>query len=277
MQNQKAESLVIVRGGGDLATGTIQKLYNAGFPVWVLECSQPTAIRRKVAFSEAVYDGEATVEGIRAVRVEDREQAAKEAEQGNIPVLIDGEARILQKVRPHVLVDAILAKRNLGTRRDMAEITIALGPGFRAGEDVDLVVETKRGHQLGRLIWEGEALPNTGIPGVIGGYGKERVIHAPAEGCLHVEREIGSLVQKGERLAVISGKEGETEVDSPLEGVLRGILRDGFWVPKGMKLADVDPRKEEQANCFTVSDKARCIAGGVLEGILALENRRGKR
>ena len=177
----KQDALILVRGGGDLATGTIHRLWSAGLRVIVLETAHPAAIRRQVSLCEAVYEGETTVEGLRAVRIDALEQAPTVWAQNAVPVLIDPAGSCVAQAKPDVLVDAILAKKNLGTTRDMAPLTIALGPGFTAGQDVDAVVETKRGHRLGRIIREGAAIPNTGIPGVIGGYGKERVIHAQTE------------------------------------------------------------------------------------------------
>ncbi|WP_302770926.1 selenium-dependent molybdenum cofactor biosynthesis protein YqeB [Anaerotignum lactatifermentans] len=255
---------IVVRGGGDLATGTIHKLYQAGFPVIVLETANPSAIRRYVAFSEAVYEGEWTVEGVTAIWAADFAEAQEILEDGNIPVLIDPNCKILEEIQPQVLIDAILAKKNLGTTMDMAETVIALGPGFTAGVDAHLVIETQRGHNLGRVLTEGAAAPNTGIPGVIAGYGKERVIHAPAAGILQNKSKIGDLVEKGQTIAMI----GDVPVTATLTGVLRGLIRDGYPVTEGFKIADIDPRESEQKNCYTISDKARCIAGGVLEGIL---------
>ena len=263
---RKRETLVVVRGGGDIATGTIQKLWNSGFGLVILETDRPTAIRRKVALSQAVYEGTATVEELTAARIESTDEIEKEWEKGRIPLLVDPECRCLEDLKPLALVDAILAKKNLGTHRKIAKYTIALGPGFTAGADVDLVIETMRGHSLGRIIREGSAMPNTGVPGIIAGYGKERVVHAPADGTLHILHDIGDSVEKGEPLGLI----GEVKVPAPLSGLLRGILPDGFAVTKGLKMADVDPRLSEYANCFTISDKARCIGGGVLEGLLSL-------
>ena len=263
---RKRETLVVVRGGGDIATGTIQKLWNSGFGLVILETDRPTAIRRKVALSQAVYEGTATVEDLTAARIESTDEIEKEWEKGRIPLLVDSECRCLEDLKPLALVDAILAKKNLGTHRKIAKYTIALGPGFNAGADVDLVIETMRGHSLGRIIREGSAMPNTGVPGIIAGYGKERVVHAPADGTLHILHDIGDSLEKGELLGLI----GEVKVPSPLSGLLRGILPDGFAVTKGLKMADVDPRLSEYANCFTISDKARFIGGGVLEGLLSL-------
>ena len=252
------KKLIIVRGAGDISTGTIHRLLRAGYPVLALETNHPSAIRRRVAFSEAVYDGTAEVEGITAVRIEDAGQAEAVLAEGRLPLLIDPEGRSIALFKPDVVVDAILAKKNLGTTPDMAPLTIALGPGFEAGGDVRFVIETMRGHDLGRIIARGSAAPNTGVPGVIGGYGAERVIHAPAEG-------IFCMTQDGE----------EVPVCTQIAGVLRGIIRDGYPVVKGFKLADVDPRLREQKNCFTISDKARCIAGSVLELVTAQRVKRG--
>ena len=266
----KKDALIIVRGGGDLATGTIHRLWSAGLRVLVLETTQPAAIRRQVALCEAVYEGEATVEELRAVRIEALEQAQSVWAQGAVPVLVDPEGACIARAKPEVVVDAILAKRNLGTRRDMAPLTIALGPGFVAGQDVDVVVETKRGHRLGRIIREGAAIPNTGVPGVIGGYGAERVIHAEKAGIFRNVCAIGDIVPAGETIAEIETPDGiRTPVMTRIAGILRGLLRDGYPVTPGFKVADVDPRREELENCFLISDKARCIAGSVLELIAA--------
>ena len=266
----KKDALIIVRGGGDLATGTIHRLWSAGLRVLVLETTKPAAIRRQVALCEAVYEGETTVEGLRAVRIETLEQAQSVWAQSAVPVLIDPEGACIARVKPDVVVDAILAKRNLGTRRNMAPLTIALGPGFVAGQDVDAVVETKRGHRLGRIIREGSAIPKTGIPGVIGGYGAERVIHAQANGVFMNVRKIGDLVEKGEAIATIRTPEGtDIPVTAQIPGILRGLLRSGYPVTPGFKIADIDPRREELSNCFLISDKSRCIAGSVLELVCA--------
>ena len=262
------KDLIIVRGGGDLATGTICKLKKCGFPVLILEVEKPSAIRRNVAFCEAVYQGSQTVEGMTCHLAESPEQARQLLSEGTLAVLVDPEGASIPMLEPLAVVDAILAKRNLGTHRAMAPITVALGPGFVAGQDVDAVIETKRGHDLGRVLWEGSAAANTGIPGVIGGYGRERVIHCPAEGILRNVRKITDTVSKGEVIAVVETAEGEVPVEATLDGILRGLIRDGYPVRPGFKMADIDPRAEEYRNCFTVSDKARCIAGGVLEAIL---------
>lgn len=266
----KRDDLIIVRGGGDLATGVVHRLWSAGLRVLVLEAAHPAAIRRQVSLCEAVYEGETTVEGMRGVRVDTLEDAAAVWAENAVPLLIDPEGCSISAAKPAVLVDAIIAKKNLGTTRDMAPLTIALGPGFTAGQDVDVVVETKRGHKLGRIIREGAAVPNTGVPGVIGGYGAERVIHAQAAGVFRNLHAIADLVEAGEAIAEIETSEGERlPVKTQISGILRGLLRDGYPVTPGFKVADVDPRREELENCFLISDKARCIAGSVLELVAA--------
>ena len=257
--------MIIVRGAGDISTGTIHRLFRARFPVLTLETDRPSAIRRKVAFSEAVYDGTATVEGVTAVRIEDAGQAEETLAQGKVPLLVDPAGESIRTMKPEVVVDAILAKKNLGTNREMAPLTIALGPGFEAGRDVHYVIETMRGHDLGRIIASGYATANTGVPGIIGGYGAERVIHSPAAGIFRQHREIADEVQAGETIGAVETPGGAVPVVTVISGILRGIIRDGYPVSKGFKLADVDPRLEEKKNCFTISDKARCIAGSVLE------------
>lgn len=269
-------AVVLVRGAGDLATGTILRLHNCGFRVLAVECARPSAIRRRAAFCEAVFDGTATVEGVTARLIDRIEQADTVWNAGEIPLIVDETAVCAAACAPTVLVDAILAKRNLGTTRDMAPITIGLGPGFTAGGDVDAVVETMRGHRLGRVIYEGAALPNTGVPGSIAGFAAERVIHAPASGAMTFVRspepvDIGSIVRKGQTIGFVGG----VPVTATLDGVLRGLIREGYPVTEGLKIADIDPRAQEVQNCTTVSDKARAIAGGVLEAMLHLAGERG--
>jgi len=273
--DRKFDNLIIVRGGGDIASGTIMKLHQCGFSVLILEIASPSAIRRNAAFSEAVYEGQQTIEGVTCYLAKNEEQAADFLCEGKLPVLVDPKGSCISLFRPMAVVDGILAKRNIGTGRNMAPITVALGPGFEAGMDVDAVIETKRGHDLGRVIYKGTASPNTGVPGVIAGFSKERVIHSPAEGILRNVRAITDTVSKGELLAVIEAGDGNIPVTAPMDGLLRGLIRDGYPVTKGFKIADIDPRADEYDNCFTVSDKARCIAGGVLEAILHLKKEKG--
>ena len=266
-------NLIVVRGGGDISTGTIYKLYKCGFRVLVLEIENPSAIRRNVAFSEAVYEGKKKVEDVTCYLAKDIEEAIQMLQSGELTMLIDPDGECIKKLQPIAVVDGILAKKNLGTNLDMANIVIGLGPGFTAGQDVHAVIETMRGHDLGRIIYEGKALENTGIPGNIGGYTKERVIKSPAEGIMKNKTSIASVVKAGECIAMIECENGEEPVLASIDGILRGLIRDGYPVTKGFKIADIDPRKEELKNCYTISDKARCIAGGVLEAIMHFKGR----
>lgn len=267
------EKLVIVRGGGDLATGTIYKLYKCGFSVLILETKYPSAIRREVAFSEAVYQGTHKVEDVTCFYAANLEEAKTLLAEGKLTLLIDPEGKCIPDLKPMAVVDGILAKKNLGTHRQMAPITIGLGPGFEAGTDVDAVVETMRGHSLGRVLYQGCAMKNTGIPGMVGGYAKERVIYSPSAGIVKHVKKITDTVQQGEIIALIQEEEDTVfPVKATIDGLLRGLIREDYPVTKGFKIADIDPRIEEYENCFTISDKARCIAGGVLEAILHLES-----
>lgn len=255
--------LVLIKGAGDIASGIGLRLWRSGFKVVMTEIPQPTVIRRKVAFAEAVYEGTTEVEGVKACLAGDSLEAKKLLEDGLIPVLVDPQAGCCRELAPEVIVDATLAKKNLGTFRGQAPLVIGCGPGFTAGEDVDLVIETMRGHYLGRVLRQGSALPNTGVPGSIAGYGAERVLRATGDGVFEAVREIGDLVHEGEVVALAGGE----PVRAGISGVLRGILRSGLAVHRGMKVGDVDPRGRVEY-CFTVSEKALAIGGGVLEGIL---------
>ena len=260
--------LVIIRGGGDLATGVAVRLFRAGFSVIILEIDHPTVIRLPVSFARAVYEGEAIIEGIEAVLISSWEEAEKITKLNKVPVLVDPKGSCIKKFSPTVLVDAILAKRNLGTRKDQAPLVIGLGPGFTAGEDVDVVIETKRGHNLGRVIYHGQAAPDTGVPGEVGGESIKRLLRAPAEGKIVPLRKIGDLLKAGELIAEIEGVPLRAEIS----GVLRGLIYPKSWVTKGMKVGDIDPRGIREY-CFTVSDKARSLGGAVLEAICAYLNR----
>ena len=274
--------LIICRGGGDLATGIVHRLFRAGFPVLVLETDSPAAIRRQVSFSEAVYDGTATVEGVTAERIASANRASVNhvLEGGRVPLLVDPEGSSIPLLKPDIVVDAIIAKKNLGTAKEMAPLVIGVGPGFTAGEDVDLVVESMRGHNLARIFTTGSALPNTGIPGNIGGFTKERVLHAEAAGYMKNIRQIGDIVEKGEEIARIYEKMTEdgtcsgsyVSVEASISGIIRGLIREGYHFQKGFKIADIDPRESELANCFTISDKARSIGGSVLEAVCGYVN-----
>lgn len=264
------ETLVIVRGGGDLATGIIQKLWHSGFRVLVLEVAEPLTIRRTVALSDAIRVGRCQVEDMPAIRIEETEECEAAWQSGAVPVMVDEEALSIARLMPEVVVDAIIAKRNIGTHRQMAPIVIGLGPGFRAPEEVDIVVETMRGHYLGRLIREGMALPNTGIPGTLGGKSAERVVHAPCAGVVRHRASLGDRVTQGEIIFYI----GDEPVYSPLTGTLRGLIGEGL-IRNGLKCADVDPRPAEEVDCYTISDKARALGGAVLEAVLLLGSEKG--
>lgn len=256
------DTRVLIKGAGDLATGIAARLWRAGFRVAMTELAQPLAIRRTVAFSEAVYDGETVVEGIKA-RCVGPESAEASLNEDVIPVIVDPELKCIRALKPRVVVDAILAKCNLGTRIDDAELVIGLGPGFTAGQDVHAVVETNRGHYLGRVLWTGCAQDDTGTPGSIDGIGHERVIYAPAEGIFVCRQVIGAVLKAGE----ILGWVGQTPVVTAIPGVLRGLIHDGVPVNPRMKIGDVDPRARVE-HCRAISDKALAVGGGVLEAIL---------
>lgn len=304
----KKNLLIICRGAGDLATGIIHRLHRAGHRGIALETDYPAAIRRQVSFCEAVYDGSAVVEGVTARLVpaladaetdtetysgendtpaahivsEKWDSSAIEAvlEAGEVPLLIDQKGESIALLKPDVVVDAIIAKKNLGTTIDMAPLVIGVGPGFTAGQDVHLVIESMRGHNLARIITDGMAQPNTGVPGNIAGFTSERVIHAPAAGYIHDVRKIGDIVQKGDEIArIYPDKESYDNalseyvpVNATITGIIRGLIREGYYFREGFKIADIDPRESELTNCFTISDKARSIAGSVLEAVSAFEH-----
>lgn len=316
----KNNLLIICRGAGDLATGIIHRLHRAGHRVIALETDYPAAIRRQVSFCEAVYDGSAAVEGVTArlvpaltdaetyteidaeidaeidtetysgindtpaahIASEKWSRSAIEAvlEAGEVPLLIDPTGESIALLKPDVVIDAIIAKKNLGTTINMAPLVIGVGPGFTAGNDVHLVIESMRGHNLARIITDGMAQPNTGVPGNIAGFTSERVIHAPAAGYIHDVRKIGDIVQKGDEIARIYPDKGSYDnalseyvpVNATITGIIRGLIREGYYFKKGFKIADIDPRESELTNCFTISDKARSIAGSVLEAVSAFEH-----
>lgn len=259
-----SDTLVLIKGAGDLATGVAVRLHRCGFPVVMTELPNPLMVRRTVAFGEAVYEGEVAVEDIRARRAGDVAVARRTIEDGAIPVLIDPETRCLAALAPAVLVDAVMAKANTGTQLSDAPLVIALGPGFAAGVDCHAVIETNRGHRLGRVINDGSAEPDTGEPGLVGGKATERVLRAPVDGMVAERATIGDRVEQGQIVALVGGK----PVVARTSGVLRGLLRSGVRVTAGLKIGDVDPRAE-RAHCFEVSEKSLAIAGGVLEAILA--------
>ena len=293
---KQSSPLIIVRGAGDLASGVLAAIHISGFRVLALETANPSAIRRTVAFSEDVRLGHCIIEGSEA-RLIAKEQAARilsakdevittgintlatetGATAGSkanrlsfIPIAVDPAGELISELQPAAVVDAIIAKKNCGTHLDMASLVIALGPGFIAGKDAHIVIETMRGHNLARLIYKGEALPNTGVPGFVGGESALRVIHAPAEGTLRVIHDIGSSVTRGEVIARIIPADGSVvDVSASINGIIRGMLPDGFIVCRGLKMADIDPRLTELNNCFTISDKARSLGGAVLTALLS--------
>jgi xanthine dehydrogenase accessory factor len=258
-------NLVFIRGGGDLGSGVAHRLFVAGFSVVVLELEQPMVIRRSVAFASAVYEGEITIEGVTG-RLVDSVSAVKQVlTESSIPVLVDPDGWSSAALQPAAVVDARLAKRNLGTRMTDAAVVIGLGPGFQAGADVHAVIETQRGHDLGRVIWHGPAAPNTGVPGRISSEDERRLLRAPVAGIFYAARRIGDMVTADEIVAHVD----DSPVITALSGLLRGIIHDGVRVQAGEKVGDIDPRSVV-AHCFTISDKARAVAGGVLEALLHL-------
>ena len=260
------DKLIIVRGAGDLSTGIIHKLHRCGFNVLALEVEKPLAIRRNVCFSEAVYEGEVCIEGVFCKLLTDSISLDSIFKENKVALAVDPKGELIKSLKPIVVIDAIIAKKNLGTTINMAPLTIGIGPGFTAKKDVDLVIETMRGHDLGRIIENGSAIENTGVPGSINGYTKERVVYSTGTGIINNTCNIGDIVKKGQVIANIS--DSNVNILATMDGVLRGIIRDRSFVKKGLKIADIDPRVEEVKNSNTISDKARCIAGGVLEAIL---------
>ena len=263
----KRSSIAIVRGGGDLATGIIYRLHKVGFRVICLETDNPLAVRRTVSAAEAVYDGNALIDGMR-VRKVDTLPSDDEGFYEEVPLLVDPMANILKTIRPDILIDAIMAKKNLGTNKSMAPIVVAIGPGFSAPDEVDAVIETKRGHYLGRVITKGSAIPNTGIPGIEMGYSIERLLRSPGDGFFSPHVSIGDMVKKGQ----IVGRVEDMDVNAGLDGVIRGLIHPRAPVTKGLKIGDVDPRGDK-SHCFSITDKALAIAGGVLEAIFSLTPR----
>lgn len=256
--------LAVIRGAGDIASAIALRLHSCGASVVMTEIAHPLTVRRTVAFSEAVRLGKTQVEGVTAVLVASVSEAAALLARGHdIPVLVDPACTCVDALALDVVVDAVLAKRNLGTRRDMAPVVIGVGPGFTAGVDCHAVVETMRGHTLGRAYYEGAALANTAVPGLIGGFAGERVLRAPCDGAFRGVRAIGDHVECGQVVAYV----GDAPVAATLTGVLRGLIADGVPVRRGLKCGDVDPR-DDSSYCNLVSDKGLAVAGGVLEAIL---------
>lgn len=259
---------ILIKGAGDLASGIACRLHRCGFLVVMTEISVPTTVRRTVAFSRAVYENRTKVEDITGVLCHSMKEVEEALSKDQVAVVVDEECAIRVKWKPDAVVDAIIAKRNLGTRITDADIVIGVGPGFTAGEDCHGVVETKRGHDLGRCIWNGSAIPNTGVPGIIGGYDKERIIRAVDNGVFHPAVTIGTVVQLND----VVGYVNDAPVFAQVGGVVRGLLQDGVTVFPGMKSGDIDPRGVTE-HCYTISDKASAIGGGVLEAVLSLQKK----
>ncbi len=256
--------LVLIRGGGDLASGVAVRLHHSGFEVLITELPKPLVVRRTVSFAEAVSEGSKEVEGITAVLIQNPEDVKDTVRIGNIPVLVDPDLACLKEIRPDVVVDARMRKKPSLEGKELATLVIGLGPGFIAGENCHTVIETNRGHNLGRVIWAGPPQEDTGIPGMVHGFASERVLRAPEDGKLVTGAKIGDQVKNGTVIAIV----GTQAVLAPFDGVLRGLIKPGSNVTAGMKIGDVDPRQDPTI-CSLVSDKSRAIGGGVLEAILA--------
>ena len=263
------EITILIRGAGEMASGVAHRLHQSHFKVCMVEIVHPIAVRREVSFCEAVYEGTKEVEGVQSKLISELDEIESAWEGGDIPILIDPDGvKTRRFLKPDVLIDAIMAKKNLGTHIKDAPLVIGLGPGFNAGKDVHVVIETNRGHDLGRMILKGAAEPDTGLPGNIAGYTIERLLRTMKKGLFHPQKSIGDRVTKGSVVAVVD----DFPVIARINGVVRGLIREGVEVKKGMKVGDVDPRGKREP-CFTISDKARSIAGGVLEAILYWFNR----
>lgn len=256
--------IVLIRGAGEVASGVAHRLHRSHFKICMLEIPHPIAVRREVSFCDAVYNGEKEVEGIRAKFISTQEEISSVWKKEKIPILVDPDGQeTLHFLKPDVLIDAIMAKRNLGIQINDAPLIIGLGPGFTAGTDVHVVIETNRGHNLGKVILNGAAESDTGVPGEIGGYAVERVLRTMKKGIFHPHKSIGERVNKGSVVAVVD----DFPVIARISGVVRGLLVEGIEAKKGMKVGDIDPRGKKEY-CFTISDKSRAIGGGVLEAIL---------
>ncbi|MBI2266729.1 MAG: EF2563 family selenium-dependent molybdenum hydroxylase system protein [Armatimonadetes bacterium] len=257
------DSLVLIRGGGDLGSGTVHRLHESGFRnLFVLETGQPLAIRRTVCFSEAIFSWACEVEGVKAVRV----HTPDEKPAGMVGVVVDPQGVWIRRACCDILIDARMRKCESDARISDAPIVIGLGPGFEAGVHAHAVIETMRGHTLGRVIRQGRTLPNTGKPGEIGGQDVLRVLRAPCDGVIEKCAVIGDRVKEGQVLAEVCG----IPIRAPISGLLRGFLRSGLQVERGLKVGDIDPRTD--VDIHLISDKSRAVAGGVLEGILSLWN-----
>jgi xanthine dehydrogenase accessory factor len=257
--------IAVVKGAGDLGTGVAYRLWKCGFRVLCTDLAKPLVIRRAVAFAAALYDGRITIEGVQCERIYYADEAMYLWQRNTIAVVADPVGRVVESLQPEVVIDAIMAKRNTGTAITDAPCVVALGPGFTAGQDGHAVIETNRGHDLGRVLWVGAAAPNTGVPGKVGGEDEKRVVRAPAAGTFYGRKAIGDMVKDGDLIAQVDGQ----PVRATLAGVLRGLLHDNVGVTEGLKVADIDPRGDPRY-CYTISDKALAIAGGVLEAVFTM-------
>ena len=255
--------LVLMRGGGDLGSAVAHKLFRSGFSVVIAEIASPLVVRRTVSYAQAVLDKRTVIEGVEAVYARDLEAVKNAISRACIPVVVDPRLEMIRYLEPYTVIDSTMAKQNRGMHAGLAPLTLALGPGFEAPKDVHAIIETKRGHDLGRIIYQGCAIPNTGIPGTVLGRGAERVLRAPGPGCVMHKRRIGDRVKQGDLICFVD----DQPVTAPFDGMLRGLIMEGAMVKKGLKIGDVDPRSQK-AYCYSFSDKARAVAGGVLEAVM---------
>ncbi|MFH0725754.1 MAG: selenium-dependent molybdenum cofactor biosynthesis protein YqeB [Pseudomonadota bacterium] len=259
---------IVIKGAGEMASGIAHRLYQANFTrICLTEIANPLAVRRTVAFCEAVHDGFAVVEGVGALLARNKREVSEIWADRNMAVLVDPDWKIYPELRPDVVIDAILAKKNLGTTKEEAPLVIGVGPGFTVPDEVHVAVESNRGHNLGRTIYAGTPEPHTGVPGLIGGFGRERLLRAPHAGTVHHVMAIGARVRKGDLVLHVD----ETPVLASIDGIIRGLIRE-MPVTAGRKLGDIDPRGEI-VHCHTISEKARAIAGGVLEALIGWVSR----
>ena len=268
MKIKLSELIVVIKGAGEMASGVAWRIYMSNIrKILMLETASPLAVRRKVSFCEAVHAERQTVEGVQAIKVDGYDTMQMAWNRGNIVIVVDPDWKLLDRAQPNVVVDAILAKKNLGTHKKEAPLVIGLGPGFDAGQDVHMVIETNRGHHLGRIITSGKAAPDTGIPGSIKGYTQERVLRAPRDGEFNTRCSIGNPVKQGDAIGTVAGE----PVAARIDGVIRGLIRSPMHLSRGLKIGDIDPRGVVDY-CDTISEKARAIGGAVLEAILRVYN-----
>lgn len=272
MKDRFISNRVVVRGAGELGSAVIRRLFLAGFQVVALEQPSPSCIRRFVCFAEAVHDGKVTVEGVAAQRVESPEKAIGLMDDGGLPLLIDPRAEYLSTLRPYYLVDARILKVSIDSAIDTVPVIIGLGPGFTAGKNCSAAVETNRGIDLGRVIYQGSSQDDTGLPAPVGGERADRVLRSPGNGRLRLRRNIGDEVKAGDLIAQV----GDKQIISLIDGIVRGLAREGLEVGKNLKVGDIDPRGIVDY-CYKISDKANAVAGGVLEAVMYFGNHGIKR